>query len=314
MATKKQEIDVAGNVASFLGGQDPRMSNSSNKGASNLSAYDAAVIRANNDAASAAPAPAQDATATVDRAAIAAAQAAAAAKAKLNAIKGQIAGRRGSINDIYNAMFGDLDTVARERASDIERKSGENIGKLTDQYTASIPGIESSYAALGAGDSTDTRDAKIKAKSGYDDSVKQVGEQKQDDLAKVGSYVNENKAKFGADHDSILRLIDQAGQSDNEGDVRNADNEVANRLGQANVTRATLGTDAGARGALSGITADNGRFDSIAGALDNIMQSSLAGGVKAAAVEAASNAAGLTDEDKAKIKMQYGNVYDAPTV
>lgn len=242
------------------------------------------------------------------------AAAAAAARNKLNSLRGGVQGKRGAVQAAYDALFGDLDILSRDRAAEIERKTGENINKLTEGYTSSIPQIQSSYAALGADNSTDTRDAKIKAKSGYDDSIKQVGEQKESDLAKVGQYGRENKAKFGADRDSIFRLIDQAAQSEDEGDIRNASNEIDNRLGQATATRATLGTDAGARGQLSAITADAGRFDSIKASLDNIMSSSLAGGVKAAAVEAATTAAGISDEDKQKIKLQYGNIYDAPTV
>lgn len=243
-----------------------------------------------------------------------AAAAAALAASKLNALRGGIQGKRGAVQGAYDALFGDLDILSRDRAADVERKTGDNINKLTEGYTASIPQIQSSYAALGADNSTDTRDAKIKAKSGYDESVNQVAEQKESDLAKIGQYGLENKAKFGADRDSIFRLIDQAAQSDNEGDIRNASNEIDNRLGSAAATRATLGTDAGARGQLSALTADAGRFDSIKASLDNIMASSLAGGVKAAAVEAASTAAGISDEDKQKIKLQYGNIYDAPTV
>lgn len=238
----------------------------------------------------------------------------AAAMARVNKLRGDIKGRAPELEAAFNALFGDMDNLARDKSAEIERKAGENINELTEQYTASIPGIESSYAALGAGDSTDTRDAKIGAKTGFEKSVKQVGEAKDADLTKVGQYANESKAKWNADKDSMLRLISRVDETENEGDLNTARNEVENKLGTLNADRATLTTDAGARGKLSEITKDSSRYDSAKAALDNVLKSSLSGGVKQAAVEAISNSADLDEEDKQRIKLEYGNVYDTPQV
>lgn len=234
------------------------------------------------------------------------------ALARVQKLRGDIKGRAPELEAAFNALFGDMDNLARDKSAEIERKAGENINDLTGQYTASIPGIESSYAALGAGDSTDTRDAKISAKTGYEKSVKQVGDNKDADLAKVGQYANESKAKWSADKDSMLRLISRVDETENEGDLNTARNEVENKLGTLNADRATLTTDAGARGKLSEITKDGGRYEAAKAALDNVLKSSLSGGVKQAAVEAISNSADLDDEDKQRIKLEYGNVYDTP--
>lgn len=241
-----------------------------------------------------------------------AAAAEAARMSRVAGLRGEITGKEDDVIRAYNLLFGDLDKLAKDRAKQIEDTTGENISKLTSQYTKSIPGIESSYAALGAGDSTDTRDAKITAKEGYDDSVKQVGEQKESDLAKVGNYVKETKAGWDADKGSILRMIGRAGDTEDEGDLRAARNSVEDSLDKATAGRGKLGTDEGARGALSKLTADNGRFESITGALDAIVNSSLSQGAKQGAIEAAANSAGLSDEEKQKVKLQYGNVYNAP--
>lgn len=243
---------------------------------------------------------------------IMAAQQEAERMAQVRALRDAISGRRGDVESAYKLLFGDLDRLARDRASDVERTAGENINKLTEQYTASLPGIESSYAALGAGDSTDTRDAKIGAKTGYESGVKEVGKNKESDLAKIGNYVGETKAGFDADRASILRMIGRVGDTEDLGDLRAARNSVEDKLDSAKAGRAKLNTDEGARGQLSKITDDAGRFDSIKAALDNVMNSSMSGGVKAAAVQAISNSSDLTDEDKQKIKLQYGNVYDTP--
>jgi len=86
-------------------------------------------------------------------------------------------------------------------------------------------------------------------------------------------------------------------------------NDVEGNIDTAKTTRATLGTDEGARGTVSALTADNGRFDAAVTALDSIIKSSMSGSVKDAAVQAVTDSAGLNDEEKKKIQQTYGNVY-----
>jgi len=243
---------------------------------------------------------------------VATARATAQEAARMNKVRGlrdEILGKRGNVMSAYDALFGDLDNLVRSKAGDIEKATGENIGKLTEQYTASIPKIRGSYDALGAGDSTDTRDANIGAKKGYDDSVAEVGKQKQSDLAKVGQYEAETKAGWNADKDSIMRLLNRVNETEDEGDLREARNQIEDKVGEAGASRAKLSTDEGARGRLSAITADAGRFDAIKSSLDNIVNSNLGGDVKSGAVQAVLNSADVSDEDKEKVKLQYGNVY-----
>lgn len=236
--------------------------------------------------------------------------AAAKAAAKLEALRGDIRGKQDPILAAYEALFGELDTLARTRAGDIETAAGANVGKLTEGYTGALPGIDSSYASVGAYDSTNRGDARDTAKKGYETSVEEVGKTKQSDLAKVGQYADEQKSNWNADKDSILRLIGRVGETENEQDLYNARNEVENKLGTLGATRSTLNTDAGARGKLTELTGDAGRFDAIKGSLDNIINSSMSGGVKSAAVQAVTQSAGLTDEDKQKVKAMYGDVYN----
>lgn len=266
----------------------------------------------NAQPAPAAPAQQQTTTAAYDP--VAAKQRAdeAARVARVRDLRSGVLSKHQAALDAYNALFGDIDNLARERSGEIERKAGDDINELTSQYTGSIPGIENSYAAVGAANSTDTSDAKDKAKAGFDKSVKTVGENKQADLAKVGSYVSEQKAKWNADRDSINRLMGRVNETEDEGDLRNSRNEVEDKIGSLGAERATLNTDSGARGQLSQITGDNGRFEAIKGSLDSIMQSSMAGGVKQAAVQAVMDSSDLNDEEKNKVKQMYGNVYDAP--
>lgn len=221
----------------------------------------------------------------------------------------EILAKRAVVDQAYKALFGDIDAVARERAKEIESTAGENVNKLTDQYLASIPGIDNSYAAVGSFDSTYKGDARKGADDAFKSSTAEVGKNKEADLAKVGSYVSENKAKYGAEKDSILKMIDRANETTDEGDLREARNQIESSLAGTNAARGALKTDEGARGELSKITADNGRFESIKDSLDKVMQSSLSGAVKSAAVQAVTSSSDLSDEEKNKVKALYGDAY-----
>lgn len=229
--------------------------------------------------------------------------------AQRNMLKGRIGGRAPEIEAIYNALFGELDNLVKSRDSELESEYGGQLKKASDSYTEAIPQIDASYAAVGAYDSTNRGDARKKADTGFKDTTETIGKNKQTDKAKLGQYSTENRAKFSADKASALRAINSANETTDVGALRGLDNDLAGNISQAGVTRATLGSDGSARGEVSRLTGDNGRFQSAVNALDSIIKSSMSGAVKEAAVKAVTDAGGLSDEEKKKVQETYGNVY-----
>lgn len=225
------------------------------------------------------------------------------------ALKAQILGRSGDVDSVYGSLFADLDTLLRARDADLETQYGQQFKQAGDKYAEAIPQIETSYAAIGSGDSTDKSYAKVGAKKGFDDTTATIGQNKKTDKAKLGQYGNEQRAKFSADQESARRNLSRVGETTDVDALRSMRNDLETNLSTAGVTRAGLGTDAGARGELSRITADNGRYEAAVNALDTILKSSLSGGVKKAAVEAVTTNSGLSEEEKKKVQETYGNVY-----
>lgn len=223
--------------------------------------------------------------------------------------KTQIAGKAGDVESAYGALFGDLNNLIISRDSELETQYGDQFKKAGEQYAGAIPEIETSYASIGAGDSTDNTYAKNKAKKGFDDTTETIGKNKESDKAKLGQYKKENEAKFTADRDAARKVIADAGSTSDVDALRSGKNSLDSNLSATGVTRATLGTDGTAKKAVSDLTKDGGRFESAVNALDSIIQSSLSGSVKEAAVKSITDNAGLTDEEKEKINVQYGNVY-----
>lgn len=224
-------------------------------------------------------------------------------------LRGRIRGRGSEIDAAYAALFGDLDNLIRARSQELDRDYGEQLERAGSQYAAYLPQIESSYSALGAANSTDLRDANLDAKSGFEDTTKTIGRNKEKDQSALGQFRRESEARFSADRDAARSAVSQADTTTDVNALRGFANQLEENLRGTGVTRATLGTEGEARQQLLGMTADGGRSEAAMNALDAILKSSMSGDVKSAAVEAITNAGGLTDEEKKRVQQQYGNVY-----
>jgi len=235
--------------------------------------------------------------------------AAAKEAAERNQLRMEMQQRVQELNAIYDAMFGDLDNLLRDRAKTIEGEYGDQLEKTASEYAKSLPLIESSYASVGADSSTDLRDANLTAKEGFEGANKTIAKNKDADLSKIGQYGTEQKSKWTADKQSANRLASRAGEVEDIGELRQGRNALEEKLGSTQADRGTLTTDSGARGQLASITNNAGRFEEVATALDKIVKGSMSGGVKAAAVQSVIESGGLNDEDKKKIAQQYGNTY-----
>lgn len=237
---------------------------------------------------------------------------AAAAKeaAERDALRKQISGFGGQLDSVYGSLYGDLDKLVRSRAGELETQYGDQFGKASEQYASAIPEIETSYASIGADASTDNTYAKNSAKSGFEDTTKEIGKNKSKDKAALGQYSTEQRTKFDVDRDAAKRNIGRAGETEDVGALRSMRNSIEDNIGSAKVARSTLGTDEGARGEISRRTADKGRFEAATNALDAILKSALSGSVKEAAVKAVTDSAGLSTEEKDKVNQMYGNVYE----
>lgn len=233
----------------------------------------------------------------------------AAEAAERNTLRGDIASRGLDIDRVYEALFGDLNTLVSTRDKELEDQYGEQLKTASDQFAAAMPEIANSYAALGAYDSTDRSRANKKSEEGFEQTTKTIGSNKAKDKAALGTYKQENEAKFTADRESAKRNAGRAGETEDIGALRSMRNDLESNLGTANVTRATLGTEGSARKAITDLTKDSGRYEAAINALDQILKSSMSGAVKEAAVTAVTDSAGLSEEEKKKVQETYGNVY-----
>ena len=217
--------------------------------------------------------------------------------------------KRSAIDEAYNALFSDLDTLLKARAGELDTQYGDQLKKAGQDFADVLPTIDQSFAALGSYDSTQRGDNRAKAQKGYEDTVKTIGSNKEKDMASLGQLGIKNRAEIQADREAANRYIDSAANTTDENALREANNNLDTNLSKAKVTRATLVPGASASQSIKDMTADNGRFQSAIDSLDAIFKSSMPDSVKQAALTAVTTAGGLSDEEKKKAQVQYGNVY-----
>ena len=229
-------------------------------------------------------------------------------------IKGDIKGKAAKLIALYNELFGKLDQTVNSEATNVEKTYGDQLKTAGDTYAKALPAIQNSYAALGAADSTDNTYAHNDAKAGFDTTTKTIGDNKQADLTKVSKAAAEKKATYQAGIDSVNRNLGNVDSTTDTGSLESMRGNLDTGLSDASVESAKLGSDASFADSLKASTADSGRFDSAMNALDGIINSSMSGSVKQAAVKSIVDSAGLTDAEKKQVDLKYGNVFNEQNV
>lgn len=243
-----------------------------------------------------------------------AAAAAAAESARVNQIKGDVRGKAAQLLALYDQLFGNLDNTIKAQEGDLEQQYAAQFKKAADQYAKAIPTIQNSYASIGSGDSTDATYAKNDAKQGFEDTNTTIGKNKSDDIAKLGKTKAEKKATYQAGKDSVNSNLGRLDSTTDVNSLESMRGELDKGVSDANIENARLGTDGSFRDALRASTGDNGRFDQAVSSLDSIIKSSMSGGEKAAAATSIATNAGLSEAEKQKLNLQFGNVFNEKNI
>lgn len=234
--------------------------------------------------------------------------------AKANSIKGDVRGKASQLLALYDQLFGSLDATVGAQAKDLEGQYGEQFKKTADQYAAAIPMIRNSYASVGADNSTDVTSANRTANAGFEETNKTIGKNKEADLTKLAKTKAEKKATYQAGKDSVNSNVSRLDSTTDVNALESMRSELDKGVSDANIEGSRLGTDGSFRDALRASTPDSGRFDQARTALDGIINSSMSGGEKQAAAVSIANNTGLTAEEKQKLNLQLGNVFNEQNV
>lgn len=164
----------------------------------------------------------------------------AARVAKVKGAKTAITGLVGSLQGVYDALYGDVSNAATEKTRLLDQKYGTDVNSLTDSFNAQFPQIGNAYGARGTYDSSYRIDAEEGAKKGFNNSIEQLGQGRRQDLAGVGQYISQQNADIGAQKGGLDAVLSHIGESDNADELIGLRNTLDEKLRTLQASRAGL--------------------------------------------------------------------------
>lgn len=196
-------------------------------------------------------------------------------------LKETIQAKRARANQIFEALTGAVKNLAREKRGSLENQFQQEQTRATEDYTARGDELGRVYAARGLGDSSYRTNALDLASRDFERSIEDLGAQRRTGLAKVGSEAVNELAAIRADKGSIASYVKNIGELGNDvGALRTLRNKIDDRIREAQVTKAKLGTQKGYTGRLAQIAPYEGTTSALSAALKSLVQSATPSVVK----------------------------------
>ncbi|HRF70013.1 MAG TPA: hypothetical protein PKV66_01135 [Candidatus Pelethenecus sp.] len=231
-----------------------------------------------------------------DAAAAAAAAEEAAKQARIQQSRDAITGLVGSITGVYDALYGDIGTVARDKTNQLETKYGREIGNLTDEFNSQFPLIGQNYAGRGAYDSGYRIEAEDRATGGYQRSLGDINYNKRQDLAKLGQEIAMTQADINANKGGVQAILAQIGAMDDENALTNLRNELDTKLRTVQASRAGNMSQGAYMQRLNQTVPGAARAGEIRANLQNVLKSAIPTALKRSVATQLVNNAGVDPE------------------
>lgn len=194
-------------------------------------------------------------------------------------IRGSLQDKIDALNNLYNIITNDVNTLTTDRRNQLETGYGEQNANLTKQYEKSSGVLPNAFSARGIRDSSYYEGAAQDAADTYTNSQKQLQTDKESKLADLGrtaagqlAGIQAGRGALGGYNPSFYGT---------EADFNAAKGNFDSQIGQLTQQHAGLGTDAGYRGQLNSIAPikSTGAAD-LQAQLQKITQSSIPGFAK----------------------------------
>lgn len=164
--------------------------------------------------------------------------------AQANAIKSTISGIVNSVKGAYDAIYGDLNTVGADKTRSVNQKYNNENTALVDQYNTDFPQIGNAYASRGVYDSSYRQDSEAGANKQYNNMLDQLQTGRTEDLAKVGQWVDTQRAQVGADGATLNSLEALIAQSTDPDQLASYQQQISQKLADITASRAGLRSQA----------------------------------------------------------------------
>jgi hypothetical protein len=202
--------------------------------------------------------------------------------AQANALKGGITGIINNIKGVYDAIYGDVDAVGKEKAGQVDQRFNQETKSLTDQFASQFPGIGNAYASRGTYDSSYRINAEDAAKTGFNNQLTGIGQDRGNALAEVGKYVAGQQADVNANKGGLDAILAQIQASENPDELQALQNSLDERKRSLEASRAGLRSRDSYLGEVNRIAPTGDRLAGLTANLTNVINSQVPAPLKRA--------------------------------
>ena len=238
------------------------------------------------------------------------AAAAAAAAAKAAQIRDSITGLAHNIMNVYDSLYGSVDTAGADQAKQVNNKYDTEGTGLINQFNQDFPTIGNSYSARGAYDSSYRQDAENNASQSLADQQSQLGIGRNADLAKVGQFVATNKATLDSNKGGINAILDQITNTTDPNELTSIQNAIQQKLLDAQTQQSQLGTQGGYVNQIQSLVPTADQTASITANLHSILQGEANPMLKKSVGAKLIQTSGLPDDQKNQLLAQFNTQVD----
>jgi hypothetical protein len=236
-----------------------------------------------------------------DPAAAAAAAKAAADAAKSAQLRSGITNLVNNIKDIFNSRYGQVDASGAEQVGKLQTRFGQESNDIAQQVEGQNQAAGASYAGRGSFDSSYRGNTVDTIKHAGEAQVRDLGQELQDNLAKVGSWVSSQKQGFDAQKQGLDSVLSHLAEETNPDNLVSLRNQLDSRIAELRAGGADNNTSAQNIASLENIAPSSTRAQQLKTTLSTILGGGADAALKATIGERLITNSGLSPEEQQKL-------------
>lgn len=244
-------------------------------------------------------------TPTVDPAVAAAQAKAAADAAKAASLRGQITDIANTIKDIFNSRYGQVDASAGEQTGKLNDRFATESGDITHQVESENQKLGAAHAATGSYDSSYRGNNVDTVTHAGETQVRDLGQELQDNIAKIAAWVTQQKAGFDANKGGIDAILGHLADETNPDNLSTIRGQLDQRVADLRAGAADNNTSGQNATALNAIAPTSTRAQQLKTTLSQIVAGNADTSSKATIGARLIQSAGLSPEEQKQLAAEF---------
>lgn len=200
--------------------------------------------------------------------------------AKVTQGRSAIKGLVNSMLGVYDALYGDINNVARDKTNQVADRYNLDLQSQTDQFNEQFPAIGQAYQSRGSYDSSYRMNAEEAAQNQFKNNLGALAQGRDQDLAGVGQFVAQQQADINAQKGGVQAILAQIDQTDDVNELTQLRNTLDERLRSVQAARAGAQSQGSYLSQLNAVVPAESRVAGLQQNLTNVINSQVPSAVK----------------------------------